>query len=316
MTGTNRTLSAARRIGRHTMPALACAAVVEFVSALTACGPPNATTPPAPVAPLPVAQGDGGLDGGGACAGSPPPRRGQAFASFSRPPADDDVLAPDGLPPRPCSGDSSCEAGEVCVAANLLTGGRGTRCVAAAQFPAGEHWADVCVALCEGRCRYAQSAACGAVGCPRACDERMRCGGDGRCAPDPQPYFEVSVVMEVTPCDLNQDLCQGGEGLFCRRSLPDPYVRVPGSVRQGDHMTEPLPNRCAGCRRLGTLAEGVLLDGLLLSVLDDDSPASDDVLCPEARVVFSPEEIAEGHKSHACAGRVGVSLEFTLTPAP
>lgn len=151
---------------------------------------------------------------------------------------------------------------------------------------------------------------CGRVSCG-TCGAGQVCRIDGQACEDEVPAgpaWRVRVEQAtVTECRAAWDLCSVQTPL-CTPSLPDPYVRF-GSAR-----TSIASNSCAATYGFdaGPVPEDSLRTGVTVSLLDDDSPSIDDVICREVHA-FTDAEFAAGRAEISCANG---SVVVTLTRVP
>ncbi|MFO0651235.1 MAG: hypothetical protein U0326_33735 [Polyangiales bacterium] len=147
---------------------------------------------------------------------------------------------------------------------------------------------------------------CGRVSCG-TCGAGQVCRIDGQACEDEVPagpQWRVRIEQAtVTDCRTAWDLCSVQTPL-CSPSLPDPYVRF-GAAR-----TPIASNACAARYSfdVGAVPEDSLRMGVTVSLLDDDSPSTDDVICREVHA-FTDAELGAGRAEISCAnGSVVVTL--------
>ena len=89
--------------------------------------------------------------------------------------------------------------------------------------------------------------------------------------------------------------------------LPDPYVRF------GRYNTVPSRNTLTPSWNeiVAVQPRSTLGDGIPVSLLDEDSPATDDVICPVQVVRFTPEDFSAGRKTISCGE---TTITFALWP--
>lgn len=204
-----------------------------------------------------------------------------------------------------CSVDSDCGVDGVCV----LDAGD-PHCAMRPLTPE-EAMARRCSRVCGVHvCGEVVDEVCGRVACG-TCAAGQVCRIDGQACEDEipaGPQWRVRIEQAtVTECRTAWDLCAVQTPL-CTPSLPDPYVRF-GSAR-----TPVASNACAARYDYdaGPVSEDSLRTGVTVSLLDDDSPSIDDVICREVHL-FTDAEFSAGRAEISCANG---SLTVTLTRVP